>query len=777
MLNDALKLAKLGIAVFPLSPGSKIPLKNTHGVKDATKDLDKIRIWWRHAPNANIGVALGTVSGIVAVDIDRNHGATDDDLRAFPRTVRVKTRNGYHLYFRHPGGQVKNQVLVPGRVAGDEEAAAYLRADGYYVVGPGSIVNFDKGVRLPDHEYSFDSDAGGELSFTECPIAELPAISSLVDKTVSELPKGVQLCNDAWPSPGVNQASGNVDSRGKYGPNTRHAHFKDVAVCMRKRNHSAEKIREELHRVNLQECNPPKTEEEGVVAEIDNIVKWVMETVTPEPPPVKADAATKDEKKPESKAEKLSPIKLAYDFVRECDYADDSGVYLRYHNDDFYIYRDNYYQQIHQEEIESDINHWLDNVGLGSHTGGDLVGKIIKCLRIKPMLVARGTDLPVFIDGNSLRPAKHIVPLANGLLDMRAVINGAETALQSHTRNFFSSYCLPFAYDPNATCPTFDQVAASTFGDDERRLLWEEIMGVHIFQPFAIERFFMLQGEGANGKSVLVTVLRALLGEENTSSVPLECFHPGDFTFPNTYGKIANIISDQHDIEDVNEGLLKQFVTREPMTFNRKHKAPFTAKPTAFLTICTNNMPRFADKSDGVWRRLILFSLKNQVAEGKQDSRLISPEFWKASGELPGVFNRAIQGLIRVACRGSLGEVASVKQDANEYRRSLDPVGQFIEDCVKFDKYLEITSPNLYDAYCVFVRRAGMRPLGRPSFNRQFLTRCNSMGQNISEPKKIRIGGTDGNMIRTWSGLGLESHAAHSQVIDTGLPTPSFGGF
>jgi putative DNA primase/helicase len=53
------------------------------------------------------------------------------------------------------------------------------------------------------------------------------------------------------------------------------------------------------------------------------------------------------------------------------------------------------------------------------------------------------------------------------------------------------------------------------------------------------QSFLVLEGEGANGKSVYMAGLEAMLGEDNCSHVPLELF--GDrFSRTQTLGKLAN---------------------------------------------------------------------------------------------------------------------------------------------------------------------------------------------------------------------------------------------
>jgi hypothetical protein len=264
MLNDALGFAKLGIAVFPLSTYSKIPPSNTSGVHGATLDADLIRKYWMQYPHGNIGIALGKISGLVAIDLDSNHGATEEDFKKFPRTVTVKTKNGYHLYYKYPSHGVSNHVVLVSPIAGDKSGAAFCRSDGYYVVGAGSIVRHPDGS---EWEYQFYSDAGGELSFLECQVADLPDWCS--DTPVA---KGVA-------GPSVSSIGGPVGINSDiYGPNTRHDMFKRTAVAMRRRGEQPDKILAELILRNSHDCVPPKA---GVEKELEAIVKWVVENITP----------------------------------------------------------------------------------------------------------------------------------------------------------------------------------------------------------------------------------------------------------------------------------------------------------------------------------------------------------------------------------------------------------------------------------------------------------------------------------------------------------------
>jgi Bifunctional DNA primase/polymerase, N-terminal/Primase C terminal 1 (PriCT-1) len=137
MLRSALTLAtKKRLPVFPCQPRDKQPAV-ANGVKAATTDAETIRQWWRQLPEANIGIATGTPSGIFILDVDSIDA--EAELRkleaqhgALPATVEVITARGRHVYFQMPDAPIRNSAgkLGPG---------LDIRATGGYVLAPPSI--------------------------------------------------------------------------------------------------------------------------------------------------------------------------------------------------------------------------------------------------------------------------------------------------------------------------------------------------------------------------------------------------------------------------------------------------------------------------------------------------------------------------------------------------------------------------------------------------------------------------------------------------------------
>jgi hypothetical protein len=145
VLTAALALSERNLAVFPLHPRGKTPAC-AHGFKDATRDADIIREWWRATPNYNIGVATGSASGgLLVVDVD-DGCAGESALDALelaheplPASVGVITPGddaklpGRHIWLRLPPGS------TIGNSAGRLGPHLDTRCDGGYVVAPPSM--------------------------------------------------------------------------------------------------------------------------------------------------------------------------------------------------------------------------------------------------------------------------------------------------------------------------------------------------------------------------------------------------------------------------------------------------------------------------------------------------------------------------------------------------------------------------------------------------------------------------------------------------------------
>lgn len=106
------------------------------------------------------------------------------------------------------------------------------------------------------------------------------------------------------------------------------------------------------------------------------------------------------------------------------------------------------------------------------------------------------------------------------------------------------------------------------------------------------------------------------------------------FQLTQTIDKLANICAEVGEISTVAEGVLKQFTAGDRMYFDRKGIPGVERYPTARLILATNNRPRFRDRSEGIWRLMILVPFRYTVPQERKDRDLKN----KLRGELAGIF-------------------------------------------------------------------------------------------------------------------------------------------
>lgn len=212
---------------------------------------------------------------------------------------------------------------------------------------------------------------------------------------------------------------------------------------------------------------------------------------------------------------------------------------------------------------------------------------------------------------------------------------------------------IPVKYDPAALAPMFIKFLNEIFINDadktDKVMLVFEMIGYCLLSSTEFEKFFLLIGPGANGKSVLLTVIQALLGFDNTAAV-----QPGqlDNKFQRAHldGKLANIISELPEGGQIPDAQLKSITSGELITAEHKFKSPFDFEPFCTLVFASNHMPHTRDFSDALFRRAVVIPFNRVFQEHEQDNHLAK----KLKTELPGILNMALFAMANVFLRGQL---------------------------------------------------------------------------------------------------------------------------
>ncbi|WP_322003594.1 DNA primase family protein [Paraburkholderia tropica] len=302
-------------------------------------------------------------------------------------------------------------------------------------------------------------------------------------------------------------------------------------------------------------------------------------------------------------------------------------------------------------------------------------------------------------------PAPMTVCVLNGVVDL---LTGK---LRQHTPSDWHRNALEIEYRDDAKCPCWTKFVEDVFSPDKDKLekaaFLQEFVG-YLLTPSSKHQLMLLcVGEGANGKSVAVEIMQALLGTSNYSTVPL---HQLGQAFRNAVlqSKLANFCSEISGTRRPDEGAIKEIVGGDAIYAEKKGKDGFSFKPYARIVATGNTLPELSDTSDGFSRRLAILTFNRRFAEHERDHDLQN----KLLAELPGIFVWALEGLKRLREAGKFTRVPSSTEAVAAYKLRSNPVAQFMTTMADKSTGRERTkSSDLYKAFHQFCQDNGFVPV------------------------------------------------------------------
>jgi putative DNA primase/helicase len=372
----------------------------------------------------------------------------------------------------------------------------------------------------------------------------------------------------------------------------------------------------------------------------------------------------------------------------------DGEITLRRHKNEFFRWENGHYTGVSDEDLETLIFRFMETRLPPAQQTPRLCKTIAQCVQYKTALDSV-REAPFWINSDDLGPNRDYIALDNGIFSLQKAFNGDADCLMPLTPAWFSPVSLDFSFDPNADCPRWLEFLQEVLpGDPELIRLLQMWFGYCLVPDTSLHKALMLVGDGSNGKSVILAVLIGLLGQGNVSAVPLEAFGTRFGLMP-TIGKLANVVFEIGELDRVAEGAFKSFTAGDLQTIDRKNKDPLETPPTARLVLATNRLPRFVDRTDGVWRRLIIVPFNVQIPEGRQDELLLG----KLKAELPGILNWALIGLYMLRQQRRFPQVKACSVALQAYRLDSNPTMQFLQEFVAYDPTKTVHCTKLFQCY------------------------------------------------------------------------------
>lgn len=298
------------------------------------------------------------------------------------------------------------------------------------------------------------------------------------------------------------------------------------------------------------------------------------------------------------------------------------------------------YQSASTVSVEHQVLEFLRKRSCG--ISRSLIKNIVDLIRsIQNIEVAQ---LPCWLNG-STEPTNYFA-VKNGLLSGLRV----NVRLQPHDPTLFGMRSVGYEFDPNATCPRWQQFLGELWPQDSAsRQLLQEWFGYCLLDDTSQQKIFSIIGPPRSGKSTIARVLTSLLNSQNVASPSIRDLS-SSFGLWGLLGKKLAIIPDAvlpHPSPSLEE-VLKCISGEDSVDVNRKGLPPLSGvKLKCRLMVLANERPVYRDPSGALDRRTIELRT-NRSFFGAENTQLTNCLL----SELPGILNWAIKGLQELTERG-----------------------------------------------------------------------------------------------------------------------------
>lgn len=338
----------------------------------------------------------------------------------------------------------------------------------------------------------------------------------------------------------------------------------------------------------------------------------------------------------------------------------------------------------------------------------------------------------------------------NGVLDL------ATGELRPHGPGLRMTHLSGAEFDAEAQAPKFQKFLERVQPDPEMRAYLQRVIGYSLTGSTKEEAMFMHYGEGANGKSVFMHLVRQAMGTYHQIT-PKETLLPSmnKSAIPNDVarmvGKRVYEAQETKAGKQLDDELIKLLTSGNAVTARFLNQEFFEFTPIGKIQLITNHLPALGSSGHAMARRLQVIEWGVQIPKDEQEQTLKDD---LASEELSGVLAWAVAGCLEWQ-RIGLAPPESVAKRTEEYVENSDPLASFVDECLlrvpegsdEFGSFADPTPVSaITKAYVEWCEEGNTRPMGNVNHMAKWLE---ERGVAKRHPKK---------------GTGLPGRAKHKAV-------------
>ena len=294
---------------------------------------------------------------------------------------------------------------------------------------------------------------------------------------------------------------------------------------------------------------------------------------------------------------------------------------------------------------------------------------------------------------------------SNGTLEI------SSGSLREHRAGDYALSGVPYAYDPEATAPSWASFLDSTV--PEAASFLQEFAGYSLTVDTSHELGVWLYGPPGAGKSTYIEGLMAMLGTR-AGVLGLAEVQRNRFALASLPGRTLVAATEQPSDYISSTHILNAIISGEEIMVEKKFKDAFPVTPRAKICWAMNDLPRVGEANSGLFRRVKVVSFPDLMVE--PDRGLKS----RIRAEAPGILNWALAGLRRLKERGDFKIPFCVKEATANFQKTNDIPALFVEEACVRSNDDQVQAQVLYEAYRDWCDKSGHKPQSSTSISRDW---------------------------------------------------------
>lgn len=306
----------------------------------------------------------------------------------------------------------------------------------------------------------------------------------------------------------------------------------------------------------------------------------------------------------------------------------------------------------------------------------------------------------------NIEPEEWFNSSTRGMMNMaNGVYNLEDNKLYPHSPNYGFRYVLPFDYpESDEVTPVFDKFMADvTCQRPELLTILIEFMGYCLSGDRCwAQKCLMITGEGANGKSTFLDLLKNLTGHDNYSAVSMGELTRSENTRLLLENKLFNVSSETGANSIYAGEIFKAMVAGDEITVKKFYVGTYSIVNKAKLILSCNEAPHLGESNHAMFRRIIMvpFEATFSDKDGTKDPYILD----KLLKERAGIFIKCMKAYKAMKKRGSFSHSEVAEAQKEKFMEESDTVKTWFLDtyavvspdgeeyAVKSDVYQEYTN-------------------------------------------------------------------------------------